>query len=148
MTKLQKGFTLLELMIGLAIGLLVVSAATAIFLSAQRSLGFQLGMGDVQQNSNFGLAMLTHDLRHANLNTPSNQKVNNKMVGSGVIFAQENYPSSLHANLIDDVALSQQNLQEDATTGNSDQLVIQFVPQYQVEEASDVDPKRCYQENQ
>ena len=141
MTKLQKGFTLLELMIGLAIGLLVVSAATAIFLSAQRSLGFQLGMGDVQQNSNFGLAMLTHDLRHANLNTPSNQKVNNKMVGSGVIFAQENYPSSLHANLIDDVALSQQNLQEDATTGNSDQLVIQFVPQYQIEEASDVDPK-------
>ncbi len=31
MTKLQKGFTLLELMISLAIGLLVVSAATAIF---------------------------------------------------------------------------------------------------------------------
>lgn len=141
MTKLQKGFTLLELMISLVIGLLVVSAATAIFLSAQRSLGFQLGMGDVQQNSNFGLAMLTHDLRHANLNTPSNQKVNNKMVGSGVIFARENYPSSLHANLIDDVALSQQNLQEDATTGNSDQIVIQFVPQYQIEEASDVDPK-------
>lgn len=140
MTKNQQGFTLLELMISLAIGLLVVSAATAIFLSAQRSLGFQLGMGDVQQNSNFGLAMLTHDLRHANLNTPSNQKINNKIVGSGLIFAQENYPSSLHANLIDDVALSQQNLQEDATTGNSDQLVIQFVPQYQIEEASDVDP--------
>lgn len=78
MTKNQQGFTLLELMISLAIGLLVVSAATAIFLSAQRSLGFQLGMGDVQQNSNFGLAMLTHDLRHANLNTPSNQKINNK----------------------------------------------------------------------
>ncbi|BFM36493.1 PilW family protein [Acinetobacter towneri] len=140
MTKVQKGFTLLELMIGLSIGLLVVSAATAIFLSAQRSLGFQLGMGDVQQNSNFGLAMLTHDLRHANLNTPSNQKINNKIVGSGVIFAKENYPSSLHAVLIDDVALSQQNLQEDATTGNSDQLVIQFVPQYQIEEASDADP--------
>lgn len=140
MTKNQQGFTLLELMISLAIGLLVVSAVTVIFLSAQRSLGFQLGMEDVQQNSNFGLAMLTHDLRHANLNTPSNQKINNKIVGSGVIFAQENYPSSLHANLIDDVALSQQNLQEDATTGKSDQLVIQFVPQYQIAEASDVDP--------
>lgn len=140
MTKLQKGFTLLELMIGLAIGLLVVSAATAIFLSAQRSLGFQLGMGDVQQNSNFGLAMLTHDLRHANLNTPSNQKVNNKMVGSGVIFARENYPSSLHANLTN-IAYSTQNFADDATAGKSDQIVIQFVPQYQIEEASDVDPK-------
>lgn len=139
MTKLQKGFTLLELMISLAIGLLVVSAATAIFLSAQRSLGFQLGMGDVQQNSNFGLAMLTHDLRHANLNTPSNQKVNNKMVGSGVIFARENYPSSLHANLTN-IAYSTQNFADDATAGKSDQIVIQFVPQYQIEEASDVDP--------
>lgn len=139
MTKLQKGFTLLELMISLAIGLLVVSAATAIFLSAQRSLGFQLGMGDVQQNSNFGLAMLTHDLRHANLNTPSNQKVNNKMVGSGVIFARENYPSSLHANLTN-IAYSTQNFADDATSGKSDQIVIQFVPQYQIEEASDVDP--------
>lgn len=139
MTKLQKGFTLLELMIGLAIGLLVVSAATAIFLSAQRSLGFQLGMGDVQQNSNFGLAMLTHDLRHANLNTPSNQKINNKMVGSGVAFAQENYPSALHASLANS-AYSTQNAVDDATTGKSDQLVIQFVPQYQIAEASDVDP--------
>ncbi|NLN56743.1 MAG: prepilin-type N-terminal cleavage/methylation domain-containing protein [Gammaproteobacteria bacterium] len=139
MTKIQKGFTLLELMIGLSIGLLVVSAATAIFLSAQRSLGFQLGMGDVQQNSNFGLAMLTHDLRHANLNTPSNQKINNKMVGSGVTFAQENYPSALHASL-ENSAYSTQNAVDDATTGKSDQLVIQFVPQYQIAEASDVDP--------
>lgn len=117
----------------------MVSAATAIFLSAQRSLGFQLGMGDVQQNSNFGLAMLTHDLRHANLNTPSNQKVNNKMVGSGVIFARENYPSSLHANLTN-IAYSTQNFADDATAGKSDQIVIQFVPQYQIEEASDVNP--------
>ncbi|MDO5543706.1 MAG: PilW family protein [Acinetobacter sp.] len=140
MTKLQKGFTLLELIIGLAIGLLVVSAATAIFLSAQRSLGFQLGMGDVQQNSNFGLGMLTHDLRHANLNTPSNQKINNKVVGSGVIFAKENYPSSLHASLTN-IAYSAQNFGDDATTGKSDQIVIQFVPQYQIEEASEVDPE-------
>lgn len=139
MTKNQQGFTLLELMISLAIGLLVVSAATAIFLSAQRSLGFQLGMGDVQQNSNFGLAMLTHDLRHANLNTPSNQKINNKIVGSGVIFARENYPSSLHTNLTN-IAYSTQNFADDATAGKSDQIVIQFVPQYQIEEASDVDP--------
>lgn len=140
MTKLQKGFTLLELMISLAIGLLVVSAATAIFLSAQRSLGFQLGMGDVQQNSNFGLAMLTHDLRHANLNTPSNQKINNKMVGSGVAFAKENYPSAMHTDLTNN-AYSTQNAVDDATSGKSDQLVIQFVPQYQITEASDVDSK-------
>ncbi len=96
-------------------------------------------MGDVQQNSNFGLAMLTHDLRHANLNTPSNQKINNKIVGSGVIFARENYPSSLHANLTN-IAYSTQNFADDATAGKSDQIVIQFVPQYQIEEASDVDP--------
>ena len=82
----QQGLTLLELMVALVLGLLIVAAGLAVFLNAQRAMGFQTSMGDIQQNANFGLSMLTQDLRHANLNTPSAQRVNNKFVGSGIVF--------------------------------------------------------------
>lgn len=65
----QKGFTLIELMIAITLGLLISAAALMIFLSSQRSLAIQAGMGDIQQNTIFGLSTLTHELRHANLDT-------------------------------------------------------------------------------
>lgn len=65
----QKGFTLIELMIAITLGLLISAAALMIFLSSQRNLAMQAGMGDIQQSTIFGLSSLTHDLRHANLDT-------------------------------------------------------------------------------
>lgn len=122
------GFTLLELMVSIALGLLIVAAGIAVFLSGQRSLGLQGGMDELQQNANFGLAMLTHDLRHANLNTPSTQKINNKQVGSGIIFSTSNLPSSLAT--VSTNFFTQQDKDNDATTGKSDQLTIQYIPEY------------------
>ena len=128
----QAGFTLLELMISLVLGLLIVAAGTAVFITGQRSLGLQGGMGELQQNANFGLGVLTHDLRHTNLNTPSTQTVNNKHVGSGIIFSVKNLPSSLSEVNVE--LLTKQNNNSDATTTgdtrNSDQLTIQFIPEY------------------
>lgn len=128
MNKQQKGFTLLELMIAMLLGLIIVAAGTAIFLNAQRSMGMQIGVGEVQQNANFGLSFLTYDLRHTNLNMPTGQTINYKTVGSGIIFNVANLPSSLSDTSTD--LLSKQNNDEDATTGKSDQITIQFIPQY------------------
>lgn len=133
----QKGFTLLELMIGLVLGLLIVAAGLAVFIGGQRSLALQGGMGELQQNANFGLAMLTHDLRHTNLNTPSTQKVNNKQVGSGIVFLAKdgsgtgtagNLPASLAA--VNTGFFTTQDKDADATSGKSDQLTIQYIPAY------------------
>lgn len=129
MIKPQQAFTLIELMVALALGLLIVAAGLAVFLSSQRSMGLQSSLGGLQQNANFGLSSLTHDLRHANLNTVSRQYVNNKVIGSGIIFAKENFPSTLQniANL-DTQFVSLQNKDTDNTSGKSDQLTIQYVP--------------------
>ena len=81
----QKGFTLIELMIAITLGLLISAAALMIFLSSQRSLAIQGGMGEIQQNAIFGLTALTYDLRHANLDTPS-AYISTTQSGSGVIF--------------------------------------------------------------
>lgn len=123
----QQGLTLLELMVALVLGLLIVAAGLAVFLNAQRAMGFQTSMGDIQQNANFGLSMLTQDLRHANLNTPSAQRVNNKFVGSGIVFVNANLPAGVRTNTAN--RLTAQGISEDATQAEaSDQLTMQFMP--------------------
>ena len=121
----QQGLTLLELMVALVLGLLIVAAGLAVFLNAQRAMGFQTSMGDIQQNANFGLSMLTQDLRHANLNTPSAQRVNNKLVGSGIAFDGVNFPSSVNTNTDD--SFTAQRASDDATKGKSDQIHCLYV---------------------
>ena len=123
----QQGLTLLELMVALVLGLLIVAVGLAVFLNAQRAMGFQTSMGDIQQNANFGLSMLTQDLRHANLNTPSAQRVNNKFVGSGIVFVNANLPAGVRTNTAN--RLTAQGISEDATQAEaSDQITMQFMP--------------------
>ncbi|EXR50645.1 prepilin-type N-terminal cleavage/methylation domain protein [Acinetobacter baumannii 1391434] len=129
MIKPQQAFTLIELMVALALGLLIVAAGLAVFLSSQRSMGLQSSLEGLQQNANFGLSSLTHDLRHANLNTASSQYVNNKVIGSGIIFAKENLPTNLQNTTdLETKFVSLQNKDTDNTSGKSDQLTIQYVP--------------------
>lgn len=129
MIKNQVGFTLLELMVSLALGLIIVAAAIAIFLTGLRSTALQGATSELQESANFGLALITYDLRHTNLNTASVQKINNKQVGSGIIFDQlKNLPSSItvsNSNLE-----TQQDINADATTAKSDRITIQYLPQY------------------
>lgn len=81
----EQGFTLIELMIAITLGLIVSAAALMIFLSSQRSLALQGGMSEIQQNSIFGLTAVTHDIRHANLDTESDY-ISAAQTGSGIVF--------------------------------------------------------------
>lgn len=128
--KSHSGFTLIELMIALVLGLLIVAAGLAVFLSGSRSVNFQSGMGELQQNANFGLSLVTHDLRHTNLNTASSQRVNSRVLGSGIIFKKENLPVSLYTlpNLETQLT-ALQSKDDDNTSGKSDRLTIQYTPE-------------------
>ena len=127
--RYTSGFTLMELMIALALGLLIVAAGLAVFLSSQRSLGLQSGMSELQQNANFGMSLVTHDLRHTNLNTASSHRVNNYNNGSGIIFKKENLPFSLHTLTgLETELTTLQAEDDDNTTGTSDRLTIQYTP--------------------
>lgn len=81
----QKGFTLIELMIAITLGLIISAAALMLFLSSQRSLAMQSGLGEIGQNTIFGLDNLTRDLRHINLDTRTDY-VSTTQPGSGIIF--------------------------------------------------------------
>ncbi len=61
----QSGFTLVELMIALVLGLLVVSAAGAIFLSNQRVYGMTETTGRIQENQRASFEIMARDIREA-----------------------------------------------------------------------------------
>ncbi|MDF2416078.1 prepilin-type N-terminal cleavage/methylation domain-containing protein [Acinetobacter beijerinckii] len=130
----QSGFTLMELMIALTLGLLIVAAGLALFLNSHRSLNFQSGMDEVQQNANFGFSAVTYDLRHTNLNTVSSQRVNSYTLGSGIVFKKENLPVALRDLTNLETGLVSLHDKDTANTGTavnkkSDRITIQYVPQ-------------------
>ena len=63
------GFTLVELMISLTLGLIITAAAVLLFLTGQKNVAMQKGAAELQDNANFGLNYITKDLRLTNLNT-------------------------------------------------------------------------------
>lgn len=119
----QQGFTLIELMISLVLGLLVIAAATGIFLSAQRSMNMQTGMSELQQNSIFGLSQITHDLRHVNLNTSPRQSIFTYERGAGIILMPNTALVSVPQNWI-----TAENVTATNMNVNSDRLTIQYKP--------------------
>lgn len=173
MIKKQLGFTLVELMISLALGLIIVAAATLLFLTGQKSLAMQQGVAELQDNANFGLNYITQDIRLANLNTKDAAinaqslyggivltSANSSFVtsttttptngGTSVVTKYPNLPVSI-AGLADTLLTQNNGITTAATTGDgwtgasnvkdsstaaalsSDQLVIQYLPQYRIE---------------
>lgn len=52
MNKSHLGFTLIELMVSLVLGLIIVGAAFQMLISGQRSLAFQESIQGLQDNAN------------------------------------------------------------------------------------------------
>ncbi len=59
------GFSLVELMVSMVIGMLVVASVLAVWLSSQASYGFEEDMGRIQDSGRFVVDTLTYDLRMA-----------------------------------------------------------------------------------
>lgn len=61
----QSGFSLVELMIALTIGLLLTAAVLQTFLSMKRSYEFQEEFARLQENGRFAMEFLSKDIRNA-----------------------------------------------------------------------------------
>ncbi|MEG2635983.1 MAG: PilW family protein [Acinetobacter sp.] len=127
----QRGFTLVELMISIVLGLLVSAIAVQLFLTSQRSATVQQGMMNLQNSALFGLGTMIDSIRLANLNS-SQPFIDDKVLFGGVILSANNISDhkkpdgSLNFTIGDDLltrgAIGSSNL----TGQKSDQLVIQY----------------------
>lgn len=152
MSNKQVGFTLVELMVALALGLVISAAATMLFLTASRSQTLQQGQASLQDDANFGLNAITQDIRLGNLNSLISN-INDSITYGGVIFRSRanpltvngtdtaNLPMTLEGSSVAVNLLSRSHSHSagatpqwsgisNANTYSSDQLSIQYLPQY------------------
>lgn len=62
----QKGFSLLELMITLSIGLVLFAGVLSVFVGMQSTVKETSSYGELQENARFAISVLTDDLLHQN----------------------------------------------------------------------------------
>lgn len=124
MKRKMSGYTLIELMVALVLGLIVVLVAVQMLLAGQRSVAFQNAVLNVQDNANIGLNYIVTDLKHTNLNL-INRDMRSTGV-SGLIVSDSNYPANITTNrrLSSTADSNSPSLTED----DSDVLVIQYRP--------------------
>ncbi|EPF93076.1 pilus assembly protein PilW [Acinetobacter gyllenbergii] len=130
------GFTLIELIISLALGLLIVAAATQLFIAGLTSYKLQKAMADIQDNASLGLNFIINDIRKANLSAPV-PALNNKIGYAGIIMTPDNIGEKINLNC--NPACFESNQLADLGTANvvgkkNNQLIIRYqVPQATVD---------------
>lgn len=120
MVNQQKGFTIIELMVSLVLGLLISAAALTLFFSAQQSYTLQQATSELQENSNFSLEYLVKNIRMSNYN--GSNVVNGQTLTSGIVLTTNNLtdaPTSVFTQAAAPTSFSNVSV-------NSDQLTIQY----------------------
>ena len=111
MKRLQQGFTLVELMIALILGLLVTAAALQILYSNSLSANIQSAGSNIVDTNTFGLDYLTKQIRKANYGILSSQSffLNHQTPQGGIVLTA---PDSLtvFGNTIENNAIVPSNL--------------------------------------
>ena len=126
MTSNQQGFTLVELMISLVLGLIIVAAGTMLFLSAYKNLAIQNASSEQQNNANFALNYILKDLRIINLNTQSTT-LNKSTEFGGIIFGETS--TCAGDNVIDKWSCTNES-KSNIENHSNDRLTIRYRPQY------------------
>lgn len=85
----QMGFTLIELMISLVLGLIISAAVIQVYLINVKTSSIQMSASELQDASVFGLQQIEKKIRVANLGNPSTQ-LNDKTVNGGIVLTGEN----------------------------------------------------------
>lgn len=67
-----RGFSLIELMIAMLLGLIVISGVTSVFLAAQETYRSNEALGDVQDSSRIAFELISRDVRDAGLTACNN----------------------------------------------------------------------------
>lgn len=68
----SQGFTLIELMVAMLLGLIVIGGVVSVFIANQRTYRTNQALGDVQDGSRTAFEMMARDIRDAGLNGCNN----------------------------------------------------------------------------
>lgn len=139
----QHGFTLIELMVALALGLILVAATTQLFIGGILSSRLQKANAEIQDSGIFGLDYIVRDIRLANYGNVVNPQLDDNTPWGGVVLTGSTATNNNNMYIAD--ALLSRGAGDMASTANnqwkglsniqnssnaavqSDQLTIQFI---------------------
>lgn len=93
------GFTLIELMVSLTLGLIVVAAAIQLFITGMTSYKLQKAMSHIQDSASLGLNFIIDDIRKANLSAPV-PAINGQIKYAGILLTTNNIGENIDLNCI------------------------------------------------
>ena len=82
----QKGFTLIELIVALALGLIISAAALQLFTGGLITTRLQQASAELQDSGIFGLEYMAHDIRLANYGNINHPELNDTTNLGGVVL--------------------------------------------------------------
>jgi len=90
------GFTLIELMVAMLLGLIVIAGVVSVFLAGQQSYRTNVALGDIQDGSRIAFEMMARDIRGAGLTgCTNNGRVANVLNNSGTDW-WANFGNAVH----------------------------------------------------
>lgn len=124
----QQGFTLIELMISLVLGLLIIAAASQVYVISLRTATVQQAGSSILDANVFGLQQIENNIRMAGLGLSDVAKAG--AADSGILAGGDKAAaiSTLRANgtNLDPKLISRDGSGSTNTTSRSDQLTIQY----------------------
>lgn len=100
----QNGFTLIELMVALVLGLIVVAAAVQLFTGGILSSRLQQANAEIQDSGIFGLDYVVRDIRFANQENLANLTLNDQTAYGGIVLTGTTATNTTTANFIPKVS--------------------------------------------
>ncbi|PTQ90679.1 PilW family protein [Agitococcus lubricus] len=116
--KKNHGFTLVELMLSMTLGLVIVLAATQLFVTNQQSFALQRGLGDINENSRLGTGFIMRSVQGAQY-IPAIMDTQYRTRWTGIVTNTTELPTATAAQITGD------GLSAVGIATNSDQLVVQ-----------------------
>ncbi|WP_151981210.1 PilW family protein [Acinetobacter guerrae] len=98
--NVQNGFTLIELMVALALGLVVVAAAMQLFIGGILSSRLQQANAEIQDSGIFGLDYVMKDIRLLNQDNLTNLKLDDQTAYGGVVLTGSTAAGTTNVNFV------------------------------------------------
>lgn len=129
-----EGFSLIEMMIAMVLGLIVLGAAIAVFQSNQRTYRSNEGLNRVQEGARVAFEMMSRDIRSAGSSACTTEGM---VLGTDSNSVAYRSPLSGSATQVTSVAAEDQSYRVEAATTDSVTLVT--VPDFEPSDAFKVD---------
>lgn len=123
----QQGFTLLELMVALALGLIVSAAAIQLVLGSFITTKLQDANSQIQDGGLFGLNYIVKDIQLLNYGNGNKYEITKSTDNGGLVLDNANIVATTVNGISIANLISQTNGPSNMTGIASDQLTIQFI---------------------